>query len=121
MIRLRLPITAPKGRKAIAQGSALGERRERGQALKGRDKDSGHRALGAAGFRPFRAREFWGLGTQGAAALCPGLSHPGLSGLKQGALFVAQGLDGIELRRFARRVKPEKDPNQRAKAKGHED
>ena len=37
------------------------------------------------GFALSGLANFWGRVTRGAAALCPGLSHPGLSGLNRGA------------------------------------
>ena len=58
-------MAAPKGRKVIAQGNALGERRERGQALKGAVQGRGSGPPSGVLFRPFRARE------------CVGTRYPG--------------------------------------------
>ena len=68
LTRPRLPITAPTGRKATAQGSALGEQRERGASPERGHKDVVHEAAGAVWFRPFRACEF--LGTRHSGRRC---------------------------------------------------
>jgi len=84
----RSPIETPKGRKMKAQGNALGERRERRQALKGRNKTWFTGPPMRFCFALSGLANFWGRVTQGVAALCPGLSYPGLSGLNHESVTV---------------------------------